>query len=194
MHAAWTKAFDKAANTGGGPVGPFTTVAHHLAHRLIGSPKCRTILAQSALDLQEVCRSAAFLEHPEEFHRTDDHRVVDISKDGCARKIGPLCEKALTAYMTGRPRMAKLFLGKIPKACPNGQQLGGRCEGVPDEIACLGEELHAKAIFLTTSILETESCGNGVIDPEEQCERHTDCGGTPLDYCVGCSCFTFGCF
>src|SRR6185436_15747584 len=114
-----------------------TARAYKLSHQLIPSVQCRFEISRKALDLQALSRSPDFLEHPHTRHNSEDHSVQDISDDPCRQQIGKLSARALLFEILGEPEQAAAQLSRIPEACPAGQTLGGRCEGTPDEIACL---------------------------------------------------------
>ena len=191
VHTAWTTAYDRAGARGGGPIGPFTAQPSVLAHTRIKSVACRLELQRSALNLQETCRSGAVLEHPEfELHREEDHFMVDLSDDKCTLSLGRICAMALESYIVGRPDEGDRILRSITEACPDGQALGARCEGHRDEIACLQQELRAKASFLTTARRAEFGAGDVSGDGEE-CQQSSDCG--PTSFCIDGVCFTVLC-
>ena len=186
---AWTSGFDKAGASGGGPVGRFTAKAYKLSHLLIPSIRCRLEIARKALDLQELTRTTAYLEHPELHHDVEDHVVADISTDHCRQQLGKISAKALQLAITGAPERAAAHLARIPPACPGGQTLGGKCEGAADEIACLGERLEVMAQFITTP--PSGTCGDGVVGADEQCELDGHCGDG--NRCLTCRCVSSIC-
>lgn len=186
---AWTSAFDRAGASGGGPVGKFTARAYRLSHVLIPSVTCRFEIARKALDVQAISRSMEFLEHPGPHHRVEDHIVQDISTDKCRQHLGKISARSLQLEIIGDSERAAEQLSQISGVCPAGQTLGGRCEGDPDEIGCLGRRLQVMAQFFTTQPRGT--CGDGMVSAEEQCELDTDCGDGIR--CLQCRCISTIC-
>ena len=186
---AWASGYDKAGAKGGGPVGRFTARAYKLSHQLIPSVQCRFEISRKALDLQALSRSPDFLGHPDTRHDSEDHSVQDISDDPCRQQIGRLSARALLFEILGEPEQAAAQLSRIPEVCPAGQTLGGRCDGSPDEIACLADRLQVMAQFFASQ--PRGICGDGVVSADEQCELDHDCG--PPNRCMKCLCVTTVC-
>jgi cysteine-rich repeat protein len=141
------------------------------------------------LDLEALARGGAFLLHPAVHHRVEDHMVADISADKCSQQVGKIAARALVLQIVGDPDQAAAQLSKIPGACPGGQTLGGRCEGDPDELGCLSGRLQVLAQFFATSPHDT--CGDGIVSAQEQCEVDRDCGEG--NRCLRCRCVSTIC-
>ena len=186
---AWTTAFDRAGSSGGGPVGTFSVRPYRLSHVLIPSLTCRFEIARKALDIQVLSRTLDFLQHPGPHHGVEDHSVQDISADRCRQQLGKIASRAAQLEIVGDPARAAEQLSQIPAVCPGGQTLSPRCEGAPDEIACLGERLHVLGRFFTTQ--PRDICGDGIVASDEQCELDIECGDDQR--CLQCRCVTTAC-
>jgi hypothetical protein len=181
----WTNAYFKAARRGGGQPDP-ALVARAMTAPSIVNPACRDEIRTAAINTQAFSFTNGGFVPP---GPGGPHGSVPGIVDACGKAAARFTGRAVAIEVKapGQGRLAR-FIDRI----------GLRCTGVPempigpcadtwavgvDPLDCQKAEMQGLVQFVSVPSL----CGNGVIDPGEECEQDADCGG-PGNLCGGCSC------